>query len=473
LLIALLPWAALGVALLALLARDAGHRAEAETPREGRGGALWLGSLLLAGLVFAAGWNWQEVLPESLPAAWGFAGGAAFAAVAGLLGAWRFQPATGVSGPVALGAAGAALLTFLPLDAREPYQLGAIAGAGLGAWLLGGFWPSRAAIYLSLALLGDVLGFRAMEAPGAHAGSTFALLGALAAIIALGVPVRQGAEARPRTIALLLAAAGIVLGAWLLATRHFFVNDLWMIFAGSAAVGLVAAYAAPDDAPDGGFGFVLSVVLWLAVATLAFGMRQGLGMAVAALGGAAMLAALGRTRALLTMGPFLLLVLYRVFREMHPEASRAIDIGQHYALIGLAAGAALPILASEWRRSRETGTAGAALAAWLWCPVLLAVPFVAAVVLSAKGYIGVLVGLGFGAFLEGVRGPARLEPLAVSAGLGSAMTVSYGWLLPQLDLTREEKVAQLAYAAAGLAVLAILIALLSRPARPRAERGAA
>ncbi len=228
-----------------------------------------------------------------------------------------------------------------------------------------------------------------------------------------------------------------------------------------AAVGLVAAWLVPDS-EDRSTGFVMGSILWLAAATLAFGERQGYGMAVAALGGLAMATALGRTRSLLTMAPLAMLVVYRLFRELHTDASRALDIGQHYALIGIVLGVALLVLAAEWRASRSAGSTSTVWASLLWLPMFLAVPFVSAVVLAAKGFIGVLAGLGFGPFIQALKGAARLDGFSLQLGVGAAMAGGYGWLSDKTDLAREEKIKSMLWVAALLVALAIAVALLSK-----------
>jgi hypothetical protein len=179
---------------------------------------------------------------------------------------------------------------------------------------------------------------------------------------------------------------------------------------------------------------------------------------------------LGRTRALLTMGPLAILVLYRVFRELHTDASRAIDIGQHYALIGLSIGVALPILAMEWRMSRTESSPKSAAASGLWTPAFLAVPFVSAVVLAAKGYVGVLTGLGFASLVEGLKGSSRLDSLALQLGIGASMVASFDWVSSKVDLARDEKVKTLVWVAAGIGLLALLITMLSRASRVESSR---
>ena len=92
----LLPWAALALVALALLARDGMRQAgEAEGTWFQRlrpcMGHLWAAlALILASL--AAGYVWKDGLKNLWPSALGFAGGVALAAAALKLGRLRSQP---------------------------------------------------------------------------------------------------------------------------------------------------------------------------------------------------------------------------------------------------------------------------------------------------------------------------------------------------------------------------------------------
>lgn len=474
----ILPWAALVLVVLALLARE-GLR------EGGSGDKPWLQRIRDNAAHFAAGWAvlliallcgwiWRDSLKDLWPTALGFAGGAFLVFEAAKKGLLPGQPANALVAPAAFGILGAAAWTLLRDDVREPYQLGAMAGAGICAWIVAGSergnWASRAAVFMIVALAGDVLGKRAAGGHSAQAGSVLGVLIVVALLLSLGIPRKKDTATRNALIGTVLGVIVLAVGSWLLSMRHFFINDVWIIFGGSLGVALVVAWLTPEEPEQGNVGFILSVILWLGVATLAFGLRKGYGMSLACLGGAATLTMMGRSRALLTLGPLAILVIYRVFRELHTDASRAIDIGQHYALIGLSVGAAIPVLATEWRSHRSDRDAKSAWASALWAPSFLAVPFVSAVVLAAKGYIGALTGLGFASLIDGLRGGRRLDSLALALGIGGAMVSGFGWLSSKLDMARDEKVKTLVWVAAGVGLLALCITLLSRPSRVESSR---
>lgn len=457
----LLPWAALALAAAGWFLRDGKKDSESEPSPS----FPMFAAVLLAVLAIAAGFIWNEALRDLLPTTYGFAAGIGVVLLATFAGGLRGQPANALAAPIAFGVFGAAIWTLVPLGSREPYQIGAAAGAGLAAWLLSlgskSNWPARTSLMLIFAVAGDLLGNRGMGGNNDHAGSILGLVAAIAVLLATGIPRRQENAAKMQGVGIAAAAAVLALGGWLLATRHLFLNDVWVLFAAGSGAALIVGWLVPDRQEDSSFGFILAVVVWLGLATLAFGLRKGFGMSICILGGMAMLTAMGRTRALLTLGPLAMLVFYRIFRELHTDASRALDIGQHYALVGIVIGIAIPLLASEWAKGRSADAKGSA-AGFLWCPAMLAVPFVSGVVLAAKGYVGVLAGLGFGSVIDGLRGSMRIDTLALQSGLAMAMVGGYRWLGSKVDLARDEKISSLIWVVVVLGVLAIAIAFLSK-----------
>jgi hypothetical protein len=173
---------------------------------------------------------------------------------------------------------------------------------------------------------------------------------------------------------------------------------------------------------------------------------------------------------LLSAGPLVGLAFYRVLRESHPDAVRALDIGQHYAVIGLAFGAVTALLPGEWLTRRTSDSMSSSIGRVLWSLVLCLIPVAMAVVLGAKGMVGFVAGLGFAAFVDGLRGYSSILPILIASGLSAIVAVSYGWMANLLDMTREGK--QIAfYWMAGVAlVLGVLIALVSKPdSEPKTE----
>jgi hypothetical protein len=187
-------------------------------------------------------------------------------------------------------------------------------------------------------------------------------------------------------------------------------------------------------------------------------------MALAASGAVLTLLLLGNPRALLCAGPLVGLTFYRVLRESHPDAVRALDIGQHYAVVGVGFGIVAGLLPAEWIAKRSAETMSSNFGRLLWAIVLSLLPVAMAIVLGAKGMVGFVAGLGFAALVETLRNQSSLIPLLFTGGLAAIVAVSYDWLTKLLDLTREGKQVAFFWIAGVAIVLGVLIALVSKPA---------
>jgi hypothetical protein len=234
-----------------------------------------------------------------------------------------------------------------------------------------------------------------------------------------------------------------------------------VLFMGGMAIGVAVNWLMDDNETDA-LRPLISAILWIGLATLGFGMRKGYGMSLGLLGGASTLLLLGNVRALLTMGPLAGLVMYRVFREVHVEATRALDIGQHYALIGLALGALMPLMPVEWLRTRMALTGPRVPSAGvLWMVLLAATPIAAALVLGPKGVVGFVAGLGFASLLEAIRSGPSLQSLSLGLGLASATTFIFQFLGENTTLTRDEKMSMLMPLAIGIGVAVLVLLAIS------------
>jgi hypothetical protein len=210
----------------------------------------------------------------------------------------------------------------------------------------------------------------------------------------------------------------------------------------------------------------LAAVTGVALATVGFALAKGTGMALALLAAVAVLAILGNSRALVAMGPLLGVVLFRVFRSTFPETSRAFDIGQHYAIIGLLVGAIVPLVVADWMRTsgRDSSRVGwqPAVAALLVAVMLIALPPFGVAFFAAFGTVGLIIGFGLAGLLESVRQGSSPVVLAVGAGLSGLLLLGYRWMGAFLDFTREDKVALLGWFSVGVLILGALVAWLSR-----------
>lgn len=450
----LLPLLALALALAAaLLSRSPNEPTEPE--RGTLAGTLWAGGLAL--VVLIASYAWKGWGADASRAALGFLIGAAGAIVS------RWLPASARwIGTLALAAACEGFLLWAPLEWRLVAQLGMISGAAFSAWILSVRTPSlvsSAAFPLALGAVVavDFLGRNAMQGDAfGWSGTLLAVAIAASAVISFLIP--RGVSSALRQVAALglLTLAVVVIGQ-----RYLGVRDTWVLTLAGAAIGLAVNWLLDENESDS-VKPLIAAVMWIGLATLGFALRRGYGMSLGLLGGASTLLILGNPRALLTLGPLAGLVMYRLFREEHVEATRALDIGQHYALIGLTIGALLPLLPADWYRGRNS-LAGIriSLSGLLWILFLAFIPAAAGLLMGPKGVVGFIVGLGFAGLVESLRNNPSLQPLGLAFGLASLTTLLYRFMDINATMTRDEKVTALVPLSILLVALVVVLALVS------------
>lgn len=447
----MLPAIAVAITVLSLFvpfAKSEGDESSTPSP----GAFLVLAILATAGVI--AGLRYGSALPGLTGASLGFGLGSLLSALAGGLGFTALRRKAD-SVPLALALVAASATPWL----GEGGPLGLIIGAGLAAWL-SGFGAEResplatrsAAVCVAI-VAANLLGAKWPGTFGPQAGlilGTVAVGSWVIASLAL-----QG-------IARIVLAVGLAgVAGFLVCTRLLNASDLWMVFLGGIGLGALIAWFVDDSEPAGVFPAALACVMWVAGATAAFAYYKGLGMATLLIGGTVTIMALGRKLALSTLGPLVALVLFRVFREQYTEATRALDIGQHYAIIGLILGAMLPLLAYEWRQGPGLRASGRALAGASWVALFLFFPLAAGVLLGAKGTIGLLVGAGFAGAIGALRGDANGHATTLGAAFAAILVLGYGWIVPYMDLGRNDKLQTLVWLAGVVLVLSVLIAALS------------
>ncbi len=377
--------------------------------------------------------------------------------------------------PLALAVAVSAAVPLLFPDSLGSAQLAAVFGAAAGAWGLAAGSKGRsvedafrAAVFLAVLVAADRLGRQhvAFE-PAASTGVAFGLVAVVAGMVGALVSGRSTSRGGVGT---LVALAVLAAGSFLVGQRYLDLRDTWVLFLISGAGALLVHWLLPEEEPADALRVLLATLIWIGLATAAFALRRGYGMSISMVSASSVLLLLGNRRALLSAGPLLALVYYRVFREDHVAASRALDIGQHYAMVGMAVGLLLPLLPLEWLRGQreERCARRAAVGATLWTLALGIAPIGVAALMGPKAAIGLLIGLGFAALVEGLRQERSLAALTWVGGLGAVSALTYGWAKPLLDLTRDEKIVAL-YWVGGIALaLGLGILLMSQP-RTRGE----
>lgn len=474
----ILPWVAVALAAAALLVRE-GSRASSDSDGPtpfwkdlAADRSIFIAMAALGALALISGWRWDDKLPGYMWSSWGLTLGLAVAVVAYLAEMSAGRALAGAAVPMALGLAGVGIASMGAKESVLNTQLGFAAGSALGAWMLSlrsmgerAWWPAIASAFGAASLAADYLGSKWPVEKVADSGMAFGLVVVLSGIVAVGlsraIQRQRGAGAERAGMYLVIAAALVLLGGTLVGRRYLFLDDSWHIFGSAVIAALVVNWFLPDGRRSSSLRFLIAAIVWIALATIAFGLRKGYGMSLSLMGGMGMMLLIGNRRALMTMGPVLALVMFRVFRELHPEAYHAVDIGQHYAIIGLLLGATLPLLPIEWSRLLRPGSGGSAGAAFLWVVLLLGILPAAAVLLGPKGLLGFVAGLGIGSVIEGLKGTNSLHVLSLSAGLAGAGALIYGWLGDYLEKTREAKLGVLYGVVGVLVVVALIIAAMT------------
>lgn len=458
----LLPILAAVIAVAAVFLRDHIPTGTAKK-REAPAGAFVVLAVVVGALVFGA-FSGYGGLEDALPLTLSAAIGTLLAAVAYGVGLMPGQQVAGRSAPMAMGALAVGAIGLLPYPSMP---LALVFGAAVGAWFLSigtqedpNPWGMRAAAFVGPIVAVNLLGKAGQIGEhGAMAGTLLGVAIALAAVLAgvAGGLLKGAPAARLGAMAVLTTVA-----VWLIGDRLLQVNELLVLAFGGSLLAIVVHGLCPEDDDASTLRLTVGSVIWIAAGSAAFGYAKGFGVAVTLLVATGVLLAAGNRRALLTLGPLAALTFFRVFRETHAEAPRALDLAQHYAMIGLVLGATLPVMAQEWLRAvSKRGGFLTLVAGGLWIAVLILGPVVAAILLGAKGAVGYVFGLGMAALIEAVRGERSAHAYTLGMGLSAAMTATFGVLIPHLDLARDEKLVRLGWLGGGVVVLALAIAVLS------------
>lgn len=231
-------------------------------------------------------------------------------------------------------------------------------------------------------------------------------------------------------------------------------SELLAICCVVGVVSLAMAWAVPAEGSRG-LWLPVCALVWLGAATYALSQLQGYGMALAGLAAVACFLLLGRSDLLGALGPFLVLVIYRLFREGYGDLARSFDIGQHYAILGVLSATILGMAAHEAAKvvsDRSSWSGAAKTAALGLCFGILTLT--AGMVLGGKGAVGLLIGFAFvpvAGMLAGERGDLKLITSLAGAALVAG---SYKALAPLTDLAKSEKQMWMLGAAVVAAILA-------------------
>lgn len=458
-----LPWVGLGGALAAWLLRESTVEEEQKPAASSLVPGI-VGSVALGAAAYASHLTWGASLAYAGVAVHGLLLGLGASIIVAVLGRIPGQSAQAKAAPIAFGAAAVALLALAKPPTLLHLQLGYCMGAVAGGWMLASPWAIRAAVASCVLVPLEVLGRIGFGGNPSHSGAIVGVSASYAALIVWALPGKKLGERLPDWIRGLAFVAFFAGGFVLLGMKYLLVEQFAVVGLGGVALALASLWVVPRSESESSLGYWLSTILWVAGATLAFGILRGYGVALGLAVGACVLLVFRHPRALSTLAPVAGIVVYRVFRENHLAASRALDIGQHYSLIGILAGAMLIVLALEWYKEKGRSGFASGAGAFLWVGLLAGAVIVSASTLAAKGYVGMLAGMGLGGALAGVNARGTGLAIAWPLGLGLGMTASYGWISPILELSRDEKARALYVLGPVVVALAILLAIVSRRA---------
>ncbi len=365
---------------------------------------------------------------------------------------------------IALGALPPVLASVAGPVAKDWVCIGA-ALAVVTAWGMWSNWSQSHrddAAALPLATLGSImlLLFLKLQAEDYAVPLTGALV--LNATFGLGLSVLFGKKTPWAS-----AAVAVLVGAGSVAAAQmgFHNNGLALVIGVATVTALVIGWVWGPGAPTPLAG-ALGVLAWTGVATVGFSQAQTPGLAAAVLVGLAVTCVMGRANAAAALSPLLALAAYRLLRNLAPDSLDALDIGQHYALVGLLVGCSVSIALNEFVAVLADGgkwkSTVAALAAFI---VAVAMALFASLFLGDKGTVGVVVGLAFGGALSCLSGRPALIGAVFGGGLSWLVAATAAAVADAVKVDPQNKVGFLAVVVLAALGLCAIAGWLARPTR--------
>ena len=385
-----------------------------------------------------------------------------------------------------------AVLLLIALAGWRPgAKVGAVALAGAivsaGSGVVG---AHDATLYLHLAILGaGVAGFLIGDSRSGAAAALTGFAGVSARYFLIEDP-SPNLKMLPGAIMLLVVVLGIVQA---ILPRDKEVVKQWsgpvigvFVGIGAFAVGamlfprdhmprtmLVSAFAAAATAWAMPFGKAveplrigLAGLVWLGIATFAFSNSLTLGLSLALIAGAGAMALSSSEAGYAMLAPLGGLIGHRLARNVYPDAVKAFDLGQHYALVGVILAVCLVLMVSQgYVRAKESQlprVVGSAAVGWVLAVlvVLFSVMF-----LGAKGTTGLIVGIGLAPLLVQLSRTDGATGAALSVGFIGILGLAYPALTELFETSRAEKQSAFVVAAiVGLALAGFLVWLGRKPA---------
>jgi len=357
---------------------------------------------------------------------------------------------------LATAIAGGVLL--MPEEMRSSLWLGAAVGSGLAAACAALAQTSKGTTLITAFA---VCTMAAASVLGSYrdgvdrAAAVPAALGVIA--ILAGAGLKFGSLSK--WIRWAVVAAVLLAGAKLLAVRFLFYGASFNVALGAVGSALMVAWILDGDDETSAGPFTICTVIWLAWSTIAFGLLQGLGVAISAVVAMTFLLAVESYRGLLSMAVLVPLAFYRIFLEAYPAESRHIDVGQQYSVMGIIIGAALPSAITAWvvKAGARVGGMMRPFMALIGGAVVVALLIAADFIIGSRGVIGILIGLSIAPLVAGMARGERLGALAGVGSLAAFVVVSFKYVGPHILVERETKIQLLGWFV-GAAVILIALA---------------
>ena len=408
----------------------------------------WSGILATLGVVLTAGLIAAKYAPAEDKV--GLTVGLAIGAIAGIGGSLL----RGKIAPIALGVAAASAIHLLGAPIMSVAQIALFCGVAIGALALRQPGAISVAVVASLCAAADFFGRHHSNTPASiMVGSILGVAGVIGTVLG-GVLPNKVIMLRPVILAMILTLGGVLI-TWRIGNTD---ASITIIVVMSAVAGMVIDFMLPDGENDT-TRIALAAIIAVSLATIAFGLAKATGMAVALSTMTLLFLGVGNRLAALSIGPLFGLVFYRVLKEIDLHATKALDIGQHYALIGVLLGAVIPLLPADWAIGSKFKNGMRSL---LWTVLILGAPIFIAVMLGEKGSIGFVGGLGLAGLCQALRGQKSLLPLAIIPGLAAVTSICLDWFEDWGDLARNDKVKVFMIAGIGLVIVVSILAIVSR-----------
>jgi hypothetical protein len=465
-----LPWMAIAAAALALVdtTRPSGER----QPEQSVAGPslFWqewasirfaLATCLGAGIAAAAaGYFWKDSAMGLDFVGYGVLIGAVLVCLAETFE--RALKGTTPSAPIGLATAACGVVLLFE-DGRDFVWLGLAFGASVLSALTGSAryrWSRIAAISVAALCAASILGMHRSDISRAVGAPTLvAVMATVALVLAHSLGKFASRQAGRVQVAyrwqITVGLLALIGGAKLIAAKYIFLNDFFLTVAGGVLSAAFVVWSLRDDEESSVGAYAISTLIWLAWATVAFGLLKGYGVAISAFVGAVVASLAGAHKAMVSVCLLVAYSLYRVFLEQYASDARAVDISQHYAIIGIVAGATLPIALAQWGaavRSKYASTAGITvnLAGGI---IAIAIIVGACFVVGPRGSVGLMVGFALASVAMSLGGNFGLAAAVLSCGFAAFLTIAFGHISDKLMIDRDSKTQYLLYAIAAALVL--------------------